>query len=561
MAIITEQLPNEPLFHHLLQLFTAHPHHVLIHDPKNGVEADYSQLLTDILHMRQQIYQAIPTSMFDSERRINPERPFIIILAPGNYDYIVAALAILACGGALAPICSKLTPEEVCHLLEITNTPCMLVSSYFESQGAQIERFCATRDKLRQPASIIPITFSNAPAAAKLQIGTNPGMTMDPTSPGALIFTSGTSGPPKGVVRPRSVWYNNPLCFPSNHVVLAYRSPHWVGVALGLVRQALAGTRAEVIEDYPREMWESFRNSRVSGFAAPPRTYAKLMMYFRSHIDILPVEQRSQYVKGVRALETMSVSGGVIWPTVMEFWTELLGRPLKNIYGSTELTLATATTVDTDSSLARCIGKPYQGVQIKLSEGDHGEILLKSSTMFTHYLGDEAATRAAFDEEGYYKTGDFGRLVGDQYVIDGRSSTDFIRYRGLRVPIHEVEARLVELPYIAEAYIVPASFNYMRQIAAIVRLQSPKSTVTLSQIRADLQNKLERYKLPTLLRILQNNEQISETTSGKPLRRKIMEDYVLLPEEGPLPTGLEFCDTAIQAAKSPVKAWDWGGMI
>ncbi|KAL4782804.1 hypothetical protein BJX76DRAFT_358618 [Aspergillus varians] len=57
--------------------------------------------------------------------------------------------------------------------------------------------------------------------------------------------------------------------------------------------------------------------------------------------------------------------------------------PLRNLYGSTELTSA------------------------------------------IHYLGDEATTQAALDKQGYYKSGDFGHLVGDQYVIDGRSSTDY----------------------------------------------------------------------------------------------------------------------------------------
>ncbi|KAB8257941.1 hypothetical protein BDV32DRAFT_160308 [Aspergillus pseudonomiae] len=558
MAPIIEQLPNEPLFDHLLHSFTAHPRHVLVHDPKNGVEADCSQLLTDILYMRHQIFQALPASSFDARRRIDPENPYVIVLAPGNYDYIVAALSTLACGGAFAPISSTLAPEEACHLLETTNASCMLVSPQFEAQGSQIARYCAARNK---SVAIIPIAVNNAPAAPRPLVRIDPAMTLDPTSPGVLIFTSGTTGPPKGVVRPRRVWYNSPPCFPSNHVVLAFRSPHWVGVAMRLIWQVLAGTRAEVIENDPRVIWESFCTARVSRFSAPPRTYAQLMKYFQEHIDCLPVEQRSRYVKGVRALQRVTVSGGVTWPTVMGFWRELLGRPLRNIYSSTEVTAAIETTEDSDPNLERCIGKPCRGVQVKLSDGDHGEILLKSATMFTHYLGNEAATRAVLDEEGYYKSGDFGHLVGDQYVIDGRSSTDFIPYRGLRVPVHEVEARLIELPYISEAYVVPASFHYMRQVAAVIRPQTSKAAVSLSQIRVDLQDKLQRYKLPTLLRTLHDNEQVPETTTGKPLRRKMEEKYFSLPEEPPLPAGVEFCDTDVGTEETPRRAWDWGGMM
>lgn len=54
--------------------------------------------------MRETILRTLPQSTLDSCGKIEPDNPFVIILAPGNYDYIVAALAILACGGALAPI-------------------------------------------------------------------------------------------------------------------------------------------------------------------------------------------------------------------------------------------------------------------------------------------------------------------------------------------------------------------------------------------------------------------------------------------------------------------------
>ncbi|KNG80237.1 hypothetical protein ANOM_011378 [Aspergillus nomiae NRRL 13137] len=508
MAPIIEQLPNEPLFDHLLHSFTAHPRHVLVHDPKNGVEADCSQLLTDILHMRHQIFQALPASSFDAQRRIDPENPYVIVLAPGNYDYIVAALSTLACGGAFAPICKKaqyVSPGR--GLPPSGNDQCIMHARFtpIRGPGSQIARYYAARNK---SVAIIPIAVNNAPAAPRPLVRIDPAMMLDPTSPGVLLFTSGTTGPPKGVQPCRAG-------FP---VTTLGRCGYESDMA------GLAGTRVEVIENDPRVIWESFCTARVSHFGAPARTYAQLMKYFEEHIDCLPVEQRSRYVKGVRALQRVIVSGGVTWPTVMGFWRELLGRPLRNMYSSTEVTAAMETTEDSDPNLERCIGKPCRGVQVKLSDGDHGEILLKSATMFTHYLGNEAATRAVFDEEGYYKSGDFGHLVGDHLRLS-------------------------------------ASFHYMRQVAAVIRPETSKAAVSLSQIRVDLQDKLQRYKLPTLLRTLHDNEQVPETTSGKPLRRKMEEKYFSLPEEPPLPAGVEFCDTDVGTEETPRRAWDWGGMM
>lgn len=104
MVSHVEWLPNEPLFHHMLDAFTTNPDHVLLHDWVKGTEATCTQLLTDMLHMRRQIVQALPTSMFDSRSRIVTERPFIAVLAPGNFDFVVAAFSILCCGAAFTSI-------------------------------------------------------------------------------------------------------------------------------------------------------------------------------------------------------------------------------------------------------------------------------------------------------------------------------------------------------------------------------------------------------------------------------------------------------------------------
>lgn len=141
-----------------------------------------------------------------------------------------------------------------------------------------------------------------------------------------------------------------------------------------------------------------------------------------------------------------------------------------------------------------------------------------------------------------------------------RWNTAVIRYHGLRVPIHEVEARLVQLPYVSEAYVVAATYGYKRQVAALIRASSPNAAISLLQIRLDLQDRLQAYKLPTLMRILQDNEQVVETKSGKPRRDTIAKQYFPISDDEPLPAGFEVCDPSLKFAGSTRKAWDWGGM-
>lgn len=104
MSAAVEWLPNEPLFHHVLEYFTANPDLVFLNDSVKSTKATYSELLVDMILMRHQIIQSLPSSMLDARQMIIPERPFFLIIAPGNYDFIVAAFSILCCGAAFSSL-------------------------------------------------------------------------------------------------------------------------------------------------------------------------------------------------------------------------------------------------------------------------------------------------------------------------------------------------------------------------------------------------------------------------------------------------------------------------
>ena len=111
MAVITEKLPNEPIWELLLTALELYPHHVVVADSLSRLEADYAQLVTDMLYMRREIIKAFPPSMFEPHGHIAQERPYITVIAPGNFDFIVAAFAVLSLGGAFMPICRYLVPN------------------------------------------------------------------------------------------------------------------------------------------------------------------------------------------------------------------------------------------------------------------------------------------------------------------------------------------------------------------------------------------------------------------------------------------------------------------
>jgi malonyl-CoA/methylmalonyl-CoA synthetase len=98
----TFKLPNEPIFKRLIENSKTISN-VIIDDPTCDVRAGYSRLLHDIVALRQELYQALPGSLFENGV-IRPDSPYILVQSPGNYEFIVACFAVLAFGGAIVPI-------------------------------------------------------------------------------------------------------------------------------------------------------------------------------------------------------------------------------------------------------------------------------------------------------------------------------------------------------------------------------------------------------------------------------------------------------------------------
>lgn len=145
------------------------------------------------------------------------------------------------------------------------------------------------------------------------------------------------------------------------------------------------------------------------------------------------------------------------------------------------------------------------------------------------YLFDNKATAAAHDKEGYFRTGDIGHRVGPYYFIDGRESLDIIKSGGYKISALDIERECLALPYIAEVMVVGVEDEeFGQRVGAVVTLREDQSIystgkgakrLTLDDLRRDLSDALIGYKMPTLLRVME--EEIPKGQTGKILKKSL----------------------------------------
>lgn len=220
----------------------------------------------------------------------------------------------------------------------------MFVAPQYHSLGEDSAReYALSREEGDADLCIIPIE-PHKTRTSTITLAIDKDVVLDSKRPGTLLFSSGSTGPPKGVVRPRSALPVTPTIASEGDTWLSFRPPHWISNALGLLSSTLTGTTIKVLRDDAGDIWSEFRSGAVGAFLAPPDVFAALMRHFQQNIDPLPKEERDLFVAGVQKIPNMVTGGDATWPTVLLFWQNLLGRPLANLYGSTETGFVTSTT-------------------------------------------------------------------------------------------------------------------------------------------------------------------------------------------------------------------------
>ena len=223
----------QPLFSRLLRFASRVPARVAIDDVRSNQQRTHLELLSDVLVLRETILNALDPAT--SEALGRREEVYIAIVAAGGYEYTVAMLAVLALGAAAVPISPALPIEEAAYFIEKSQAALVLVSSFDLEKCCKLEkRIASSSNEHFQGVPIGPCTLTPTLQATEILISSD--RALEENAPAVVIFTSGTTGPPKGAVMRRAFVFDNALSVADHYrltaedVMLHVRKPRIQGL-------------------------------------------------------------------------------------------------------------------------------------------------------------------------------------------------------------------------------------------------------------------------------------------------------------------------------------------
>jgi long-chain acyl-CoA synthetase len=281
-----------------------------------------------------------------------------------------------------------------------------------------------------------------------------------------LVFTSGTTGTPKGVM----LAHDNVLAsIDSFHrivpamehrIVSLLPLSHLLEQAVGLFYALSVGADILYVRSRnPRVIFDALRDHRVTSMIVVPqvldlfwsaierevgkRGQTKVFDRLRSLARHLPVAIRRRLFRSVHAQLggdfRLFVSSGAFLPPALQQGWEDLGVTVLQGYGATETGTGSCTTLR-DHGLGT-VGRPPEGIEMRLAED--GEIQFRGATLFKGYWHDPDATGAAYTSDGWYRTGDIGHLdSGGRLILSGRSRDMIVLPNGFNVYPEDIENAL-----------------------------------------------------------------------------------------------------------------------
>ncbi len=342
-----------------------------------------------------------------------------------------------------------------------------------------------------------------------------------------ILYTSGTTGAPKGVVTTHAnieaqitALTNAWEWSADDHIINVLPMHHVHGIINVLSCALWSGATCEFAKFDAMNILNKLASGPANLFMAVPTIYYKLISAFES----LNHDEQNIISKGLNKMRLM-VSGSAALPvSVLDKWREISGHTLLERYGMTEMGMAISNPYRGERRPGH-IGRPLEGVQVKLMDeqynevtpGEQGEIVVKGPNVFKEYWNKPDATRAAFTDGGWFKTGDVAVYNDRSYKIIGRSSIDIIKSGGYKLSALEIEEVLRSHSVVRDCAVVGLPDEEWGEIVAAALICNSQ-TLTEDELKSWLSERLPGYKVPRVYKIM---DELPRNAMGKVVKNEL----------------------------------------
>ena len=435
------------------------------------------------------------------------------ILLPNVPHWAVIYFGVLRAGAVAVPMNPLLKEREVAYYLSDSGAKLIFAWHGFLDEAQAGAKLADAELQVVDPADFQALLQSSTPVAGVVD--------RDPEDTAVVLYTSGTTGQPKGaelthlnISRNVELVVEDLLSLTSDDVIFGGLPLfHVFGQTAALNAAVAAGATLTLLPRFePTKALEVLARDEVTVFEAVPTMFVALLNH----------PGRTSYdVSGIR----VCVTGGSAMPVeVMRGFEEALGCVILEGYGLSETSPLASCNLPTQRKPGS-IGLPVSGVEFRLVDdegndvapGEVGEIAIKGHNVMKGYWNKPDATAAAI-KDGWFHTGDVARKddEGFYFIVDRKK--DLIIRGGYNVYPREIEEVFYEHPAVAEVAVIGYPHAELgEEIGAVIALK-PGATADPDELRAFVKDKVAAYKYPRKVQLV---DALPKGPTGKILKREI----------------------------------------
>ena len=438
------------------------------------------------------------------------------IMLPNTPAFAIALFGIIYRGAIAVPMNPLLKSREVAYYLSNSGAKAIFATPLFADEANAGADEVGAQCWLVDDAALAELTKDLPAQEAPVE--------RDDDDVAVILHTSGTTGKPKGAMlthgnlrRNVDVAVGTLLKIGPDDVVMGCLPLfHVFGLTCGLNGSILAGATLTLIPRFdPRKAIEVVKRDSVTLFQGVPTMYSALLS--------LAGEEAKEATQTLR----VCASGGASLPVqVLNDFEDAFGCIILEGYGLSETSPVASFNHPDRPRKAGSIGTPVKGVEMRVvdtsgaevAQGEPGEIQIRGHNVMKGYWNLPDATKAAISSDGWFASGDIGRVDEDGYFYIVDRTKDMIIRGGYNVYPREIEEVLYEHPAVAEAAVVGVKHAELSEdVGAAVALKEG-ATVEPDELREYVKARVAAYKYPRKIWLV---DALPKGPTGKVLKREI----------------------------------------